>query len=734
MAQRSLDHFARLLVAFADQSGDSHDFIIPESLDALSDEDLAELHATAVGHFDSLYGDGKNLAPADVDALGVLTEGIESLLSELTTRQSAADERAAAAAELATRVHHEERTETIEDVDDDAEEETPEEDTIPEPVAVAASGRKEIRVNLSSLRSRQNAQLPPPATDRKKTIKDVLLASGEGTGFPANAGLDWNDVGRIVDRRLGNYNAASYEQAARAGRELRQQFSVAQIRREMDPDLTIGSGDSSHVESVLQRAKNEHRLPGGSLVASGGWCAPSEILYDLAELESNDGLVSLPEIGISRGGIQVTPGPTFATIYAGSGFVYTEAYDIAGTYAVSGADNVGSGSGGSKPCYTVPCPSFTDYRLHTAGVCISAGLLQQRGYPEVIARTVRGAVVAHNHRVSGQVVAAMVTGSTAVTMTAATIGTTAPLLKAIELQVEHYRYVNRLSRNTTLEAVFPFWVRGAIRSDLALRTGVDMLAVTDAQIADWFALRGIAAQYVYDWQPITGAAGSFVTWPANVIFLLYAAGTWVKGVSDVISIDTLYDSTLLGANNYTALFTEEGWLVAPTFGDSRAVTVPVCGTGGTGGPVTLTCTGVAAAGTDVTQPVPGSCEPGPTPGRVPPPRKGGETWEAHLGALSKEHRAYPQVSGFCQHSLFVRPARTAGNPVCHGRLRPATGLSGSVTGSAPPSRSPRAGRGSSVSRSPSARKQRRRSWPRRRPPRSRPRLSRCRRSGRMMCG
>jgi hypothetical protein len=154
--------------------------------------------------------------------------------------------------------------------------------------------------------------------------------------------------------------------------------------------------------------------------------------------------------------------------------------------------------------------------------------------------------------------------------------------------------------------VFPYWIRGAIRSDLALRNGVDLLAVSDAQITSYFTDRGVSAQFVYDWQPLTGAAGSFVDWPATAIFLLYAAGTWVKGTSDVITVDTLYDSANLGKNNYTALFTEEGWLVAKTCTDSRAITVNVCANGGVGAPINLTCTGTTAAGADVTPPVAGT--------------------------------------------------------------------------------------------------------------------------------
>jgi hypothetical protein len=332
---------------------------------------------------------------------------------------------------------------------------------------------------------------------------------------------------------------------------------------------------------------DESRLPGGSLVASGGWCAPSETLYDLCELESNDGLLSVPEIGISRGGISWTTGPKFSDIYNGTGFCYTEQDDIDGDYDGSG--------GGSKPCYTVTCPPFQEARLGLCGLCISAGLLQSRGYPEVIARTTRGALIAHDHKMSASVINAIVAGSTAVTMTAAQAGATAPLLDAIELQVEHYRYSNRMSRSTSLEAVFPYWVHGVVRADLSRRQGLDLLSVTDAQIDGWFRQRGINPQFVYDWQDINGtAATAFKSWPTSLKFLLYAAGTWVKGTSDIITVDTLYDSVLLGTNDYTALFTEEGWLVAKLCEDSRVITIDLCPDGATHGGIDIACDGTTA--------------------------------------------------------------------------------------------------------------------------------------------
>lgn len=57
---------------------------------------------------------------------------------------------------------------------------------------------------------------------------------------------------------------------------------------------------------------------------------------------------------------------------------------------------------------------------------------------------------------------------------------------------------------------------------------------------------------------------------------MYPAGTWVKGSLDVISLDAVYDSPNLEANQYTALFVEEGILAVQKCTHTCAITVPVC--------------------------------------------------------------------------------------------------------------------------------------------------------------
>lgn len=616
------------ITVFADQGEDApvetFDLEIPENLSDLADDALAEMRSQAVDAFQTLYANG-SFSDEDLATLGTLTDGIEVLSAEISAREEAAAARSAKAAELAAKIgadkpapKDEEEQAPAEgegapaeksdeapaeqpapEADEDAAEkkakaaaaevEAPAEPVAEAEVVTAAAPRGPIK--LSGIR--RHTPAPAPTTTEETIVEDTSrarLTVADVPGFAADSDASFEDLAVALDRRLQGFNSGAYGAAARAGRAMSERHSLAVVRKSFDERATVGSPESA--DAAMAFAVNEKNLPGGSLVAAGGWCAPSETVYDLLEDESRDGLVSLPEINVTRGGIKFTKGPKFSDLYAAPSFNFTEEEAKAGKYAPTSATDL-TNKVGPKPVYQVPCTEFEEVRLSAAGMHIQAGLLQQRGYPELVARTIRGALVAHEHKMSERIIAAMEAKSTAVSMDAGQIGALAPVLTAIELQVEHYRYAQRLSRSTTLEAIFPYWVRGAIRTDLSRRQGVDLTDVPDSRIDAWFKSRGVNPQFVYDWQAITGEASAFKAWGNSVKFLLYSAGTFVKGGQDVITLDTVYDSTLLGQNDYTALFTEEGYLVAKRGHDARVVTVPLNPNGGTGTGVKLLANGTA---------------------------------------------------------------------------------------------------------------------------------------------
>jgi hypothetical protein len=537
-----------------------------QGLSDLDDDSLQKLETDALAAFDEILSkddpSDDDLAEAERLA-GIVTDVRE----ELGGRKEAVDGRRNRLNALKDKVSTPEGDDDDSGEDDsgedDADDETPppadgdviEGDVVEDDKALVASGRPaggaRTRVRAADVGGGQTKPRPPA---NRKPI--ALTAAADVPDV--RQGSEYDGVGAVADavvRRVSEYPTTIMPGQQR----VRMRNGIAVLKKDYEPELTAREVTD---HQVLEAAANQKRLPGGSLVAAGGWCAPSETLYDLAEYEAADGLIDLPEINVRRGGIRFTPGPDFRSIYDGTGFSQTEAQAIAGE---------------TKPCYRVPCPPFSEVRAGVEGLCITSGILQNIAYPELTARVVRGALASHAHRISAKTIARMVTLSTDVTdMVVIGSGAAAPTLNTIELAVWDIKYRHRMAVNTTLEAVFPLWVYSAVRADLAKQGGKEQYNVTDAEIRAWFVARGIVPQFIYDWQDTgLGGATAAAAWPTTLSFLVYPAGTFVRGMGDVISLDTIYDSAGLVENEFTGLFTEESLLVAKLGHESRMYTVPI---------------------------------------------------------------------------------------------------------------------------------------------------------------
>lgn len=412
----------------------------------------------------------------------------------------------------------------------------------------------------------------------------TVLAGADIPEFPTGRELDsWLDVAKAFVNRTRAYPGSS-----KIGRQ-----SVATIRRDYtDPQLIIGETDSDElIHTKLQYATDETRLPGGSLVAANGWCSPSETLYGTCLQITTDGLVSLPEVVARRGGIRHNQGIEFDTIFGdGTGFnILTEAQVIADT---------------AKTCVEIPCPPFVDDRLKVAALCLTGSILQNRAYPEFVADFVRGAIAAQAHNVSRQVIADIVAGSgAAIDLNPIAFATGSDdtagsgFLAALEIAAMDIRYRLRLARNATLEAIFPYWALAQARADLSRRTGVAEMAVTNEMINSWMAIRGIRAQWVYNFRDAFSAAGvgpgadtPITALPTEVTVPIFPAGTWVLARLDVIRIDSLYDSVNLVQNLVTQLFVEDGFAAMRMCPLSRLYTLPLCPSGETTAALARDCT------------------------------------------------------------------------------------------------------------------------------------------------
>jgi hypothetical protein len=431
---------------------------------------------------------------------------------------------------------------------------------------------------------RRGAEGESNVTVLKRQGRVSLVAAADAGQFTAGQSMDsFLDVASaslsqaqsFPDWQPPSADVAAKVRAGELPPQLRK-FPTAQIDLGIPDELMIDPDRMSDTQmgEIIDKATDESNLAGGSLTASAGWCAPSETVYDLTQSATTDGMLSHPEVGVRRGGLKWPLEPDFSVFYANPGFKYTEAEVIAGV---------------TKPCITVPCPTFDEARLSVEGLCIKIDILTNVGYPEVVRNFVDGTQVAHQHWMNATKIAAMVTIAGTAKQVTGLGATTTDLLNSLEVLAERTRQKYKLRFNQTLEVVLPHWVLLAIRADLSNRTGVPLEAVTDAQISAYFRARNLNAQFVYDWQelPLADVGGTAtvredVDYPATVNVLMYPAGTFIFGTAPVISLSTVYDAASLAANQYTGLFTEQGWLVAKRRFNPTLVTVPICNAGRTG--------------------------------------------------------------------------------------------------------------------------------------------------------
>lgn len=431
-----------------------------------------------------------------------------------------------------------------------------------------------------------------------------IVAAADIAGFPMGADLTWKSIGKAFEERV-----RSHAGMGKAGKKAYVQASLATIRRNFPEGQIVMEGDSH--EGAFAKLKNTSDSAGrdGALVAANGWCAPSTPDYSICSPITTDGLLSLPEMVLRRGGLLHNQGLDFADFFGNDLVLPIPGYNIL-TEAQVIADT-------AKTCVEIPCPTFVDDRLDVAALCLTSSLLQNRGYPEFVSEFVQGSIAAMAHLVNREVVNAIETGSTSIVLSTldpwVSDGSVwSQLMGAIDMVAMNVRYAYRTSRTQTIQMVFPYWVKTALRSDWLRRNATHTEELTDQMIDQALSRRYVTVQWIYDWQdafdPANGAgaidvnhqfgnpagpiAAALFNNPTSVTFLAFLPGTWVLGRQDVIRLDTVYDSTNLQQNLVTQLFMEDGFKPMRMCQFSYAYTINICANGSTGAQRAVTCTDV----------------------------------------------------------------------------------------------------------------------------------------------
>lgn len=553
---------------------------LPDDVQGLSDAELEENLAAAVRSFKA-ESTTTVVTASTLPNLRELKASIETLKGEQASRTAAAEAAAAEIDALTADVFGSEddasaSAEGAEGAEGDtttsAEGDTTasaEGAKVIEPTqVVTASSRRAL--NLDAVRARQAGVKPSgnglakylPADQQPGGVE--IVASVDVPGYRPGQEIDLASITEGAMRRATGLKTAG------GGTGM-----VASYRLPFADDMIVNDSSSApEGTNALIRAANQSRLPQGDLVASGGWCAPSETVYDITDIACPDMLWDAPEIQLNRGGLRFFRTPTLDV--AALTWTWTETQDIAADPATPATH---------KPCFEIPCPAPIDVRAEAIGVCLSVGILTQRFFPEMVDWYVRNSMVAHEIRVKTEMYnqARNSAATTAVTVRAS-FATFSAVYEAVALQAADMIERHNLCDSTQLEVVFPWWAKNMMLTDLARQEGVadSSTSLTESRLISLFAELGVRVQFARGLAPAVptdiGGTTAATTWPTEVEFLIYPSGNFQIGRGPEVNLGVIIDSVTVATND-EKLFSEEAVVLIDRMGLARRVTVAVCANG-----------------------------------------------------------------------------------------------------------------------------------------------------------
>lgn len=349
-----------------------------------------------------------------------------------------------------------------------------------------------------------------------------------------------------------------------------------------------GDGEKRSVVTLMASIENERQLSMSdalanqqkidavlapeALIASGGYCAPLPVNYDIFGVGSAARPVrdALPTFAATRGGIRYIAPPVLGA-YNNAISLWTAANDVNPT------------SPETKPTLTVSCASELTATADAVTLSLKFGNLMTRAFPELVQRHNQLALIQHARFAERTLLNKISAASTKVT-TSWGLGAARDLLLAITNASAAYRNRHRIPRPIQLRAIMPEWVRDLVREDIASNLKVENMSVTDSVIDGWFAARGLRISWHIDDTFTAQSDGAALNGlPESIKFWLFAEGTFIFLDGGTLDLGVVRDSDLIGTNDYIT-FTEtfegvakvgiEALEVTATTGIAPAVTTP----------------------------------------------------------------------------------------------------------------------------------------------------------------
>jgi hypothetical protein len=312
-------------------------------------------------------------------------------------------------------------------------------------------GASELAVTASASAPAPFRHRPPPVPRKHQPIEVE-----EGVALVASVGIEGITPGEKLDRDGLSYAVTKALQSfVSTPPGFEQKVVVASARWDYPEERKL-YGDSIQADDAKIRAIRSPE----ALVASGGWCAPSTIRYEIDAMGVTERPVrdAFAGFNATRGGLRYYPDISIAATDVTDGITHlTEAQDEGGTF--------------TKDCVVVECPIDSEVRADIIAACLQAGNLASIAFPELIAayQDLLG-VQAARTRDSLLLDAVFADAQTkTVTETAQAYSAFDGLIYNLLRLAAGYRSRHRLSADAVLRALAPAWLADLIVADLTAR-------------------------------------------------------------------------------------------------------------------------------------------------------------------------------------------------------------------------------------------------------------------------
>ncbi|QBZ72695.1 major head protein [Gordonia phage Phendrix] len=441
-----------------------------------------------------------------------------------TEAEETAEETSSATEEVAEKESEESapvaETEATEAVADAAEETV---ETAPEEVAMAASA-------ISGDDATNEEKKPAP---RVQVVAQV--GSDIKGGF--TAGAEFRSLDEVNKAFINKLDAIRGVRTSEA-----EQRAVVSLVASIGEDRYLDHDLYANMEKI-DAATGEQ-----ALVASGGYCAPLPVNYDIFGVGSSIRPVrdSLPTFAANRGGIRYIAPPVLGA-YNSAISLWTAANDANPTDPTT------------KPVLKVACASEQTATADAVTLSLEFGNLMARAFPELVQRHNQLALIQHARFAERTLLNKISAASTKVTVEHE-LGATRDLLHAIARASAAYRNRHRIPRPIKLRAILPEWTRDLLREDIASNMAIENLDVSDGQLDSWFSSRGLSISWHVDDTFATQTNNTELNpFPDSIKFWVFAEGTFLFLDGGTLDLGVIRDSDLVGTNDYrTFVETFEG--------------------------------------------------------------------------------------------------------------------------------------------------------------------------------